>query len=89
MPSSEPSLDLTQVLERFNGRAELVRHLAIHNETFRDLCEDFTLARSTLARLSTLAATEQNATVIADYQSMVAELERDIATALQHAEATE
>jgi hypothetical protein len=89
MPDSEPSLDLTQVLERFPGRAALVAHLASHNETFRSLCEDFALARSTLTRLSALAEADRNASVISDYESVLAELENDITKAIEHATAVD
>ncbi len=90
MPDPEASrIDLTQVLERFPTRAALIKRLSSENEAFRGICEDFALARSTLARLSTLAEPERNATVIADYESVVADLERDITAALQRADAAE
>lgn len=90
MPDLEASrLDLTHVLERFPERVALIERLASENDSFRGLCEDFALAISTLGRLSKLAEPERNATIIADYESVVAELERDIATALQHADAAE
>lgn len=88
MPDHEASrLDLTEVLERFPERAALIRRLAGENEAFLGLCEDFVLARSTLARLLSVAEVERKVTVISDYESLVVELEGDIATALRDADA--
>ena len=88
MPEPEASrLDLTQVLERFPDRAALIGRLLGESDAFRGLCEDFALARSTLARLLSVAEHERNVPVISDYESVVAELESDIATALRRADA--
>ena len=77
-------LDLKQVLALFPEQAALVRRLATESEVFQSICEDYVLASSTLARLSA-AGDERNARVEADYQSLVADLESDIAAALHRA----
>ena len=82
-------LDLTHVLERFPDRVALVRRLASENEVFRSICEDFELARSTLVKLSTLPESDRNPAVLSDYESVVADLEKDIAAALRSADQVE
>lgn len=81
--------DLTAVIERFPERAALVRRLATEDETFRGICEDFALACSTMVRLSALSDADRNPAVVADYELLIADLEKDIADAIQQADARE
>lgn len=87
MPDSEdPHHDLTQVLRRFTDRAAQVRRLANESEAFRDVCEDFALASTTLARLSAGEDRERHSALISDYTLVLAELTREIEAALESAD---
>ena len=68
--------------ERFPHHAPLIRGLAVADETFWSICEDYGLARTTLAKLQKAARGEQNAVKIAEYSALVADLEREIMDAL-------
>jgi hypothetical protein len=83
--SDDAGFDLEQIIERFPDRAALVTRLAHESEAFRSLCDDFTLAWGTLARLDGQEDRKRHAAVISDYIFLVAELERDIAAALDDA----
>lgn len=76
--------DIAQVLKRFPGDAALIARLLVENETFRAVCEDYALARSTLANLEQPKEAREPPEV-ADYRSLVAELEKEIAEALRNA----
>jgi hypothetical protein len=76
--------DIAQVLERFPGDAALIGRLVVENEIFRAACEDYVLAKSTLIDLEQLQQTMEPMEV-ADYRSLVAELEREIGEALRNA----
>ncbi len=76
--------DIAQVLERFPRDAALVARLLVENDGFRAVCEDYALARSTLVRLEQPKETREPPEV-ADYRSLVAELEKEIAEALRNA----
>lgn len=78
-------LDLTQVLELFPDHAARIRRLAVVDETFSSICEDYALAKATLAHLEAFEATDQRAAEIADYRDLVADLEREIGVALKDA----
>jgi hypothetical protein len=85
MTGPEPSpFDIAQVLERFPRDAAVVAQLLVESETFRVVCEDYALARSTLARLEQSNQAREPPEV-ADYRSLVVELEKEIAEALQNA----
>jgi len=84
MADSEGSgLDLTQVLERFPHHAPLIRGLAFADDTFWSICEDYGLARTTLAKLQAVTSKKQDATKIAEYAALVADLEREIMDAVR------
>jgi hypothetical protein len=85
--SEMTGLDLAQVLARFPDRAALVAQLANGSETFRSLCEDYVLASTTLARLSSAGEAERRSPIVEDYQLIVAELEKEIAATLSDAAA--
>lgn len=80
-----PGLDLTQVLERFCGDATLIRRLAVVDDTFWSICEDYALARKTLAQLEKSEPREKHGVEIAEYVALVADLEREIVEALRNA----
>ncbi len=77
-----PNIDLTQVAERFPGQVSLVGRLCEIDETFCSLCGDFALAHEALTRLRKREDAERYAAVISDYEFLIADLEREIATAL-------
>ena len=76
--------DMNQLLERFPDDAALIARLLVQDDAFRNLCEDFVLAKSTLANLDTFQPRQQT-TKIAEYGQLVAELGNEIAGALEHA----
>jgi len=76
--------DMSQLLERFPGDAALIGRLLVQDDAFRNVCEDFVLAKSTLVKLDTFQRRQQ-AAKIAEYRQLVAELEDEIAEALKHA----
>lgn len=83
MVDSEGSnLELTQVLERFPHYAPVIRGLAVADDTFWSMCEDYGLARTTLVKLQAAAREKQDAMKIAEYSALVADLEREIMVAL-------
>ena len=78
------AIDMNQLLERFPDDAALVAFLLVQSEAFRNLCEDLILAKSALANLDRFQR-QQQAAKIAEYRQLVAELENEIAEALEHA----
>lgn len=83
--SNASRLDLTQVLERFPHYAVLIRRLVVVDETFWSICEDYALAKATLANLEKPEQAERHAEELADYRALVADLEREIAEVLRNA----
>jgi hypothetical protein len=77
-------LDANQLLEWFPGEATLVTRLLVESDAFRNLCEDLVLARDTLMRLESFQG-QQEPLRIAEYRQVIAELESEVAEALQHA----
>lgn len=75
---------LAQAIGRFPERARQLRQLAQRDEGFRGLCEDYALARASLARFEALPNSVERPE-IADYRQVIAELEREIETALNRA----
>ena len=55
----------------------LIRRLFLVDRDFRSVCEDYALARNTLARFQTMSDAQQRPE-IADYLSVIAELEVEI-----------
>jgi crotonobetainyl-CoA:carnitine CoA-transferase CaiB-like acyl-CoA transferase len=78
------AIDMNQLLERFPDDAALIALLLVQSEAFRNLCEDLILAKSALANLDRFQR-QQQAAKIAEYRQLVAELENEIAEALDHA----
>jgi len=78
------AIDMNQLLERFPGDAALIALLLVQSDAFRNLCEDLILAKSALANLDRFQR-QQQAAKIAEYRQLVAELENEIAEALEHA----
>lgn len=74
---------MKKAIERFPDLAHQIGRLAEQSETFRSLCEDHQLAVEALDTLSAKRPLDDK--VIAEYRSLVAELEVDIATFLRKA----
>lgn len=86
MSDSDASrLDLTEVLARFPHCAPLIRRLVVADESFWSVCEDYALARATLAKLQARPQDDQDAEKVAEYVALVADLEREITEALRRA----
>jgi hypothetical protein len=69
------------VIQRFPGRpGEIVRY-CLEDESFRALCEDYGLAAETLRRLETVERSQVESR-IAEYRSLLDDLEREIAREL-------
>lgn len=69
------------VFERFAENSDAVARLIVADESFRTVCEDYVIARTTLAGFLKTAAAERRAE-IADYTTLVAELEHELAALL-------
>ena len=83
-PPKRSPFDICQLLGRFSGDAALISRLLVQNDAFRNMCEDLVLAKSALTQLETVQR-EQEATKIAEYRQLIAELESEITEALEHA----
>jgi len=79
-----PPIDVGQLLGRFRDDAALVARLYVEDDAFRHACEDLLLARATLIRLEERQEQRQPAS-IAEYRQLAAELESEIAAAIQRA----
>jgi hypothetical protein len=75
---------LAQAAARFPEAAARLRRLALADPGFRDLCEDYGLARETLARFEARPDAAQRPEV-PEYRSIVAELECEIDRCLREA----
>jgi hypothetical protein len=78
---NEPRLPTTiqQVIDRFpGGRPTDVIRRFLESESFRALCEDYELATTTLQRLETVERTQVESR-IAEYRSLIRDLEKEIA----------
>jgi hypothetical protein len=82
-PADSP-VDTSQLLDRFPEDAALLIRLLGEDEVFRSVCENYTLARVTLARLKGTHRTREPPE-LAEYRRLAAELEREIAGALRNA----
>ena len=69
-------MPLTDAMVRFVDVAELIKSRSVADEVLRDLCEDYRLARETLTRLRKIKP--KRAAEIAEYSTLVAELEDEI-----------
>jgi hypothetical protein len=77
---NDRSMPLTAAMARFVDVADVIRSRAEVDEVLRDLCEDYRLAREILARMKKERPKPSNK--VAEYSSLVAELEDEIMTYL-------
>nr|WP_294551169.1 hypothetical protein [uncultured Rhodopila sp.] len=78
-------LNLAHVIARFPENAPLIRRLVLADQAFRSVCEDYALARETLTRFEALPEAEKKPAEVADYVSVIAALEDEIAADLRNA----
>jgi hypothetical protein len=78
-------LNLAPVLARFPANALLIRQLVLADQGFRSVCEDYALARETLTRFEALPDAEKKPAEVADYVSVIAALEDEIAADIRNA----
>ena len=83
---SAARLNLAPVLARFPESALLIRQLVLADQAFRSVCEDYVLARETLTRFEALPEAEKKPTEVADYVSVIAALEDELAASIRTAE---
>lgn len=77
-------LDLNQIVKRFPGSGALLRRLALSDKAFREICEDYLAAHSSLAFFEgTLAVPERPE--VAEFRQIIEQLEQEIADALRRA----
>ena len=78
MSRSDPAhAGLALVLELFQQEAATVRQLALRDRAFRGLCEDYALARASLAGFEAREDAAERPE-IGDYRTVIAELEGEI-----------
>jgi hypothetical protein len=66
---------LAPVVERFPDQQAHIYRLALRDEGFRALCEEYDLARKSYGRLQ---VSPERAAEVAEYRSVIAELEEEI-----------
>lgn len=71
---------VARVRQLFPERGEAVSELALLNETFRSLCEDYGLAMETLRQLE-LQNRPQDVEKMREYRQLLDELERELRAA--------
>ncbi len=69
---------LTQAIARFPDQTAHLRRLAIRDQSFRSLCEDYALAKASLAGFEARSDAAERPE-IADYRVVIGELESEIA----------
>ena len=67
-----------RLLARFPGREDAIRHAALRDRTFRELCDDLLLAMAALERFEHRPDAAQRIE-IPEYRGLIAELEAELA----------
>jgi len=75
-PSKSRTLTLTAAMARFADVADLIRSRVEVDETLRDLCEDYRLARETLVRIK--KEKPRPTAKVVEYSTLVNDLEEEI-----------
>jgi hypothetical protein len=68
---------LSLAVARFPAEAARLRRLALAQREFRELCEEYALARESLARFEARPDAAERSEV-GEYRTVIAELEREI-----------
>ena len=73
---------LAQAMTRFPQAAAALRRLALADPAFREICEEYALARDSLTRFEARSDAAERPE-IGDYRTVIAELEGEIDRMLQ------
>ena len=80
MPPETPPLSLEPLLARFASESALIRRLALSDEIFRGIAEDFLLAHHTLSGFKRQPVAQHAR--IKEYTELLDQLEQDLRTHL-------
>lgn len=75
-------LDIAQIVARFPEDGVLIRRLILKDETFRAMCEEYVLARTSLSWFEALPDGNSRREV-ADYRALIPGIELEIEQFLQ------
>jgi hypothetical protein len=81
LPDKPRSPGLQSVMARFPGKSDLIRVLALRDQTFRSLCDDLALAITELHRFEARPDAHER-DEIPEYRAIVRELEAEVAAYL-------
>jgi len=84
LPFDMGQLFMGQLFEQFPGDAALIARLLVQSDAFRNMCEDLVLAKNALMQLEAFQR-ERQPKKVAEYRQLTAELEDEIAKAIEHA----
>jgi hypothetical protein len=68
---------LAHAVARFPEAESMLRRLAVTDPDFREICEEYALARQSLARFEALPDAAERPEIL-DYRTMIVELEDEI-----------
>jgi hypothetical protein len=78
------SVDMDHLLSRFPGESAVLTRLLAVDDAFRNVCEDYSLAETTLAKLERFQGPRELPR-IAEYRQLILELASEIAKAIESA----
>jgi hypothetical protein len=83
MPDPQAArLDLGQIVKRFPSKGALIRRLALKDKAFREICEDYLAACSSLAFFE---ASAPGGPEVSDFRQIIDQLAQELAAVLaQH-----
>lgn len=81
-------VDMDQLFSRFPGESAILARLLAVDDAFRNVCEDYSLAEATLAKLERFQG-PQELQRIAEYRQIILELAGEIAKAIESAKRTQ
>jgi hypothetical protein len=81
-------VDMSQLLSRFPGESALLARLLAVDDAFRNVCEDYSLAEATLAKLERFQGPKELPR-IAEYRQLILELASEIAKVIESAKRTQ
>lgn len=85
LPGKPRSSGLQSVMARFPGKSDLIRVLALRDQTFRGLCDDLALAIEELRRFEARPDAQEREE-IPEYRAIIRELEAEVAAYLSRNE---
>ena len=84
-PPTQADPALASVRERFPGLGKQILELAPRDQKFRDVCDDYCLAKAALTDFER-SPSQGNGQVVAEYIQLVADLESEILDLLKSGE---